>query len=810
MKLKGLLLVMSAAILASCSFGSKNGSSSEYVSSSISSSEIVSSESLPSISESIVASPEDLSLEEIETSEEVIETSESPVLTSEDLVSSSEEISEVSSATSEEVITSSDEINETSEVPIEESSESSKEESSEEIIASSEEENESSEEIIAASEEIISSSEPIISSSEEVNSSIYEDGKFFISTSDGTYIREEGLVTISSSGTYVLEGELNGRIIVECSEEDTGTVELDLNGVTITCDSNSPIWFVQAQEAKIKAQKGTNNVIIDSRPTQSEEDDTQGNGAIYAKCDLKFVGTGKLTVSSTYNNGIHTTKDLKIQKENLTVTAINNAIKGNDSITISSGTITAISTGGDALKTTNTDLSSKGKQRGNIEITGGTINLYSACDGIDAAYNAVIAEGTEDGTDTSPTINILTNKYSSYTNQDDIDSTSTSSLYLRTTEAYSSSYRYAVRFYNTSIEDGVWKDASYLTSMKIRSGRSSYTNYFYEVALPSGYSSFAVYKFNVSAENSLTSYVAKSSGSSVNSSYDTVQITTSGSSISTGSWGNYDSYTSSQSGQGGWTPGGGNDKNTDKADVSAKGIKSGNEINISGGSLTIKAYDDAIHANYGDITESGLTGVGDVNISGGTLSVYGSDDGIHADRYLNISGGSINVTYSYEGLEGYVITISGGESYVYAKNDAINASKTPDSSAYSSSGVALKVTGGYTFAAVPTTSDSDGVDANGTISVSGGVLIGCGPNNQNMAAIDADSTVSVTGGTLVGFGYTTVNNYSSVTKTSKSGSYSGTKVLNFSNGISITTGKMESTYSGCYAYSANGTLSSIS
>ena len=40
--------------------------------------------------------------------------------------------------------------------------------------------------------------------------------------------------------------------------------------------------------------------------------DTTG-AVIYAKKDITFKGNGALTVNANYNNGIHTTKDLKIK-----------------------------------------------------------------------------------------------------------------------------------------------------------------------------------------------------------------------------------------------------------------------------------------------------------------------------------------------------------------------------------------------------------------------------------------------------------------------------------------------------------------
>ena len=92
-----------------------------------------------------------------------------------------------------------------------------------------------------------------------------------------------------------------------------------------------------------------------------------------------------------YNNGVGTKDDLKVKDLVLKVTAVNNALKGSDSVTVSSGELILISTAGDGIKTSNSDVSSKGNQRGTVTIEGGILNIYAKYDGIDAAYDAVVS-----------------------------------------------------------------------------------------------------------------------------------------------------------------------------------------------------------------------------------------------------------------------------------------------------------------------------------------------------------------------------------------------------------------------------------
>ncbi|MBO4540122.1 MAG: carbohydrate-binding domain-containing protein, partial [Clostridia bacterium] len=226
------------------------------------------------------------------------------------------------------------------------------------------------------------------------------------------YTQEGNIYTITAAGEYTLKGYLAGQIVVDAGDDDEVTIVLA--GTTIAYDQNSPIYIKNADSVTIKAKSDTENTIYDNREAKTVDVDTQGEGAISAKCDLKLAATGTLYVEGNYNNGIHTTKDLKIQKLTLKVKAVNNGLKGKDSVTIESGTIVVISTGGDGIKTENTDLSSKGNQRGSITINGGDIEIYAAGDGVQAAYNFELNDGS---------LTVRNGSYSAYTSKNaDVDS----------------------------------------------------------------------------------------------------------------------------------------------------------------------------------------------------------------------------------------------------------------------------------------------------------------------------------------------------------------------------------------------------
>ena len=237
-------------------------------------------------------------------------------------------------------------------------------------------------------------------------------GAFSITTEDGAFTEDGNVYTVTAAGTYVLSGHLEGQVIVDSGE--TGEVVLELSGVTITSGEDSPIKILSASDVDVSAKKDTENLIKDTRSAKTAENDDQGEGAIYAKTDLKIKGSGTLVVEAGYNNGIHTTKDLTIQKVTLKVTARNNALKGNDSITVTSGTVAAISTNGDGVKTENTDVNKNGVTRGDILLTGGSVTVYAAGDGFQSARDFVMQAGETE----TPSVTIYTGSYSGYTASD--------------------------------------------------------------------------------------------------------------------------------------------------------------------------------------------------------------------------------------------------------------------------------------------------------------------------------------------------------------------------------------------------------
>lgn len=491
-------------------------------------------------------------------------------------------------------------------------------------------------------------------------------------TSDG--VTQSGSVyTITKAGEYTVAGLLSeGQLIVDAGDEDEITIVL--NGTSITCSSGSPIYVKNASEVKIKSEENTFNEVIDKRAEATDDSsDDAGKAAIYATCDLKLVGKGALVVTGNYNNGIQSKDDLSIKNVIVKVTAVNNAIKGNDAVDIESGNIIAISAKGDGIKTSNSSISNKDNQKGIVTITGGNIDVYAACDGIDAAYGVDISG---DGN-----LNIYTDTYSEYSEEVTSSGSSSGTSSGRDSSANKSASANTVSYVAAS--DTIANapggfGGGNMGGMDGQNGGNKAGGD--RLGMPGD--------FNESGNSSGQSYSTKGikAESEINISGFTINISSTDDGI----------HANSDSG------------------VLETGEDGKGTIVINGGSITISSGDDGMHADkqldvndgYINVVTSyeGLEAI-TINLNGGKIYVYATDDGINActgdgktSPIVNVTGGYIDVT-----------TTSGD-------TDGIDSNGN-----YVQTGGFVLVKGGSSSGNV-----SGSIDVDGTVTITGGTCVALG------------------------------------------------------------------------------------
>lgn len=136
------------------------------------------------------------------------------------------------------------------------------------------------------------------------------------------------------------------------------------------------------------------------------------------------------------------------------------------------------------------------------------------------------------------------------------------------------------------------------------------------------------------------------------------------------------------------------------------GLSCDDELNITGGTLSITAGGDAVKASPDTGENPDTTSLGNVTISGGTLTLNATEDGIQADGDLTISGGTFDVTAN----------------------------------------------GGHTTTLTDDSASCKGFKAGKTLTVTGGTLTVDSADAMMDAAIDYDGTFTLSGGTLFGAG----------------------------------------------------------
>ncbi|ORX75066.1 hypothetical protein BCR32DRAFT_329962, partial [Anaeromyces robustus] len=234
------------------------------------------------------------------------------------------------------------------------------------------------------------------------------------SSSDNVLL-DEGKVTISNPGTYILGGELNGQLNIAVSKEDT--VHLILRNATISSDFGPAIYGEKCKKVIITTEgqnyisdstnypedtTTTSIITTDEIETEiidevnkeienNENEDKQSkppNACIFIKSNLSLNGKGSLNVYGNFDEGIRSKKSLKLVSGKINVASKGNGIKAKESISIKDAEIN-VDSGKTGIKVTKDTE----PEEGFIVIDGGKIIVKAVKDGIHAETHLTVNDG---------------------------------------------------------------------------------------------------------------------------------------------------------------------------------------------------------------------------------------------------------------------------------------------------------------------------------------------------------------------------------------------------------------------------------
>ncbi len=505
----------------------------------------------------------------------------------------------------------------------------------------------------------------------------------------------ETIITFSGATEDIectITGELKGSIVVDIG--DSYDFKLTLAGVTIASSNNAPIAIISADDATIAAKNGTENAVYDYRAEVT--DDSAISSAIYSKTDLDIQGRGTLTVYSENNNGIHSKDDLDVKNLTLTVDCEDNALKGNDSVTIQSGVITLTARSGDAIKTSNTDATTKDdgtiRQEGIVTICTDkgdlTLTIKAESDGIDASYDVIIEE-----TEGTLTLNIKTGTYAGYS-----ASTAASSTIGADVSAPGQPGGGQQPGGNPGGQGG--------QDQQPGGGQQPGTNPGGEGS--GGYSGSESRK-GIKGDNSVTIL-----GGTITISSDDDGVHSNGSVTISGG--------------------------TITIACGDDGMHADGALAVTGGTITITECYEGLEGNTVDIED-------------GDISIVSSDDGINSTSTsgvgITVAGGQILIRAGGDGLDSNSYTqykgivISGGDMTVISTGNADSALDTENGYTYTGGRVlAISVSGGMAQGECTNCSNFSSVAKSGTVSASSGSYITVSVGGSTVSAVKMTSSMS--------------------------------------------------------------------
>ena len=194
-------------------------------------------------------------------------------------------------------------------------------------------------------------------------------------------------ITIGAEGIYLLTGTLdNGMIIVD--SDKASKIQLVLDGVTISNDTNAPIYIKQADKVFLTLAAGSANTLSNGG-TFTVLDDNNIDAVVFSKEDLTLNGSGSLYISSPAGHGIVSKDELTVTGGTYELDTASHGFSGKDNICVTNASFT-IRSGKDGLHAENADDASLGF----VYIHDGSFQIASEGDGISSSSEMLIQDGT--------------------------------------------------------------------------------------------------------------------------------------------------------------------------------------------------------------------------------------------------------------------------------------------------------------------------------------------------------------------------------------------------------------------------------
>ena len=205
---------------------------------------------------------------------------------------------------------------------------------------------------------------------------------------ESTYTIESNVLTLTSSTEYSISGSCS-----ECQISVAKQISPKITLKSISIDNSNTGPFVIKKESNVTLILSGESTITDNETDESATDFEGAAIKFKSSSTLTISGDGKLNIRGNIKNGIKggSGSNLIINAGTLNITAVNNALAADNSVTINNGTFYIQTSEGDGIKS-DPDYNDT-ESEGIITIKYGTFNINSYSDGIQAKSKLIINDG---------------------------------------------------------------------------------------------------------------------------------------------------------------------------------------------------------------------------------------------------------------------------------------------------------------------------------------------------------------------------------------------------------------------------------